>query len=189
MKNVFKIKGPAVGCLETNSIAKGIEASDAMLKMSDVTLAGAAPFSKGKYYVLVSGVLADVEQSMNAGADVLGKTLIRRIVIPNIHRKVVDTIGSRNDVQEIEAVGIVETATVISIILAADEAVKAADVELIEIAMGRGIGGKGFFTLTGEVGAVRSAMAAATAKLEEGELLSKVIIPYAHKGLLESLSG
>jgi microcompartment protein CcmL/EutN len=59
------------------------------------------------------------------------------------------------------ALGIVETTTVASAILGADAAAKAAEVELLEIAPGRGIGGKGFFTLTGDVGSVQAACDAA----------------------------
>ena len=43
-------------------------------------------------------------------------------------------------------------------VYAADAAVKAADVDLIDVRLGTGIGGKSFVVLTGEVAAVREAI-------------------------------
>ena len=42
-----------IGFLELNSIAKGLEAADAMLKKADVDLIFAKPGCPGKYYILV----------------------------------------------------------------------------------------------------------------------------------------
>ena len=48
-----------IGFLELNSIAKGIEAADAMLKAAEVRLVAARPSCPGKYHVLVTGEVAD----------------------------------------------------------------------------------------------------------------------------------
>ena len=45
----------AVGLLESNSIAKGIEASDAMCKMASVKLVKTSIIARGKYVILISG--------------------------------------------------------------------------------------------------------------------------------------
>ena len=73
-------------------------------------------------------------------------------------------------------------------VYAADAAVKAADVDLIEVRLGTGIGGKSFVVLTGEVAAVREAVNCGihTAPAE-GMLISSVVIPSPHKDLLSSL--
>ena len=69
--------------------------------------------------------------------------------------------------------------------MAADVAVKAANVRLIEIRIGFAIGGKGFVTLTGDVGSVRAAVAAAAK--EEALLVSKTVIPKPSRQLVEKL--
>lgn len=62
--------------------------------------------------------------------------------------------------------------------MGADAAVKAADVNLIEVRLGTGIGGKSFVTLTGEVAAVTEACkAGAAAGGSNGMLLNSVVIP------------
>ena len=86
---------------------------------------------------------------------------------------------------EIEAVGVIEYFSVASAIMAADVAVKAANVRLIEIRIGFAIGGKGFVTLTGDVGSVRAAVAAAAK--EEALLVSKTVIPKPSRQLVEKL--
>ena len=58
----------------------------------------------------------------------------------------------------------IEFYSVASAIQAADEAAKAAQITLIEVRIGYAIGGKGFVTLTGDVGAVRAAVEAASEK-------------------------
>lgn len=66
--------------------------------------------------------------------------------------------------------------------------VKAADITLIEIRLGRGLGGKAFITMTGEVAAVRASVAAAEGLDEiSGLMAESVVIPSPHKDLLTSL--
>ena len=61
----------------------------------------------------------------------------------------------------------------------------AAQVTLIEVRTGYAVGGKGYFTLTGDVGAVRAAVAAAE---KQSELyIGSTVIPRPSKQVLESL--
>ena len=79
---------------------------------------------------------------------------------------------------EIKALGVIEGFSVASVIEAADAAVKAAKIELVNIHLAMAIGGKGYVTLTGEVGAVQAAVDAGAALIEKkGLLVEKVIIP------------
>ena len=70
----------------------------------------------------------------------------------------------------------------------ADAAVKAADVDLVDVRLGTGIGGKSFVIVTGEVAAVRAAIEAGVhTPPAEGMVISSVVIPSPHPELLESL--
>ena len=90
-----------------------------------------------------------------------------------------------NQITEFGAVGVLEFYSVASAIVAADMAAKAAQITLIEVRTGFAIGGKGFVTLTGDVGAVRAAVAAAE---KASDLLVKsIVIPRPAKQLLETL--
>ena len=71
---------------------------------------------------------------------------------------------------------------------AADAAAKAADIRLLEVRLGRGLGGKSFVLLTGEVAAVTAAVEAAEALEETQGLMGKsVVIPAPHPDLLRSM--
>ena len=72
--------------------------------------------------------------------------------------------------------------------MAADIAVKAAPVNLIEIRLPFAMGGKAFTVLTGEVSAVRSAVNTAAMHLkDEGVIDSFTVIPAPHKDLISKL--
>ena len=65
---------------------------------------------------------------------------------------------------------------------------KAASVDLLEIRLSRGQGGKAYFTLTGEVAAVQAAVDAAAQEIvDTGMLLKQVVIPSPHNELFDFL--
>ena len=176
----------AVGLLESASIAKGIEATDAMCKMASVKLARAGVIARGKYVILITGPVGEVESSLRAGRQVLEKDLVDEVLIRNVHGQVLETLDKRVAVEKLEAVGIIETKDAIATVCAADAAAKAALVRLIETRTAVG-GGKGYVTMAGEVGAVRSAVAAGIGAVPEGALVSYVVIPQADVQLLETV--
>ena len=57
----------AIGILESNSIAKGIEAADAILKAADTSLLFSKPVCPGKYTTLFYGDVAAVEEAVKCG--------------------------------------------------------------------------------------------------------------------------
>ena len=181
--------GQAIAFIEISSIAKGIETADAMLKMAEVDLLHTQAIPRGKFTILIGGAQAEVEQSLQAGVECAGQWLLDHFIIQNVHDQVLPALRARQHVEVLEAVGVIETKDAAAAVYAADAAVKKAAVTLIEVFPGRGAGGKGYLTLTGEVGAVRSAVAAGVESIKkESALVSWVVIPYAHKSLLKALS-
>ena len=176
----------AIGMLESNSIAKGIEASDAMVKMASVKLVKTSVIARGKYVILITGPLAEVESSMRAGRQIADKTIVDEVLIRNVHGQVIAALDKRVAVEKLEAVGIIETKDAVATVKAADAAAKAAAVHVLEV---KTIvpGGKGYFTVTGEVGAVRSAIAAGISAITAGAVVSHVVIPQADGQLLASV--
>jgi bacterial microcompartment shell protein len=179
--------GPAIAMLETSSIARGIEATDAMMKRASVDLLLTTIVPRGKYLVLIGGDVADVEAALRAGRETAGNSVLDEFLIQNVHPQLPPAIKGRVKVAELEAVGIIETKEVASAIYAGDAAVKAANVTLIEAR--NQPGAKGMVVVTGEVGAVRSAVAAGVAAIhKDGMLIAEVVIPYAHPALAKSLT-
>jgi microcompartment protein CcmL/EutN len=107
------------------------------------------------------------------GSHVLDKTVITRV-----HPQVIEAINLATPMYERNALGILEFFSVTSAIMGADAAVKAAEINLIEVRLGTGIGGKSFVTFTGEVAAVsESCKAGAAAGGSNGMLVDSVVIP------------
>jgi len=188
MSDIPSPRGPSIGFLETASIAKGIEATDAMLKKAAVDLLMTTIVPRGKYLVMVGGAVADVESALRAGIDMAGPSVIDHFLIQNVHPQLPAAIQGRVKLDSVEAVGIIETREVAAAIYAGDAAAKAAAVTLIEAR--NQPGAKGMVVLTGDVGAVRAAVAAGVATInKEGMLVSEVVIPRAHDALVKSLTG
>lgn len=178
----------SIGLLELTSIARGIEAADAMLKSAQVELLEAKPICPGKYIVLVCGDVSAVKNSLETGNTVGEQAVIDSFVLPNVHPQVIKAISYASAVADIKAMGVIETFSIAALIVAADTAVKAAEVDLIEIRMGMGIGGKSFVTLTGDVAAVKASIETGMASAsEKGMLVEHVIIPSPHIQIKEHI--
>lgn len=174
----------SIGLLEFNSIAKGIEASDAMVKAARVDLVTSHSVCPGKFIALISGDVAAVSSAVEAGEDAARGFIVDKFVIPNIHSDVFPAILTTSKIETMQALGVIETFSVASTILASDAAAKAASVKLIEIRLANGIGGKSFVTLTGTVADVRAAVDAGAAVAKGGGLLvSYVVIAQPHPDL------
>jgi microcompartment protein CcmL/EutN len=178
----------SLGLIELTSIAAGYLACDAMLKAADVELVLASSICSGKYMVMVRGDVAAVEAAVSAGIAQGNFAIIDSFVIPNLHDAVFPAISGSNKVEALEALGIVESFSVASLIEGADAAVKTARIELIEIRLAMALGGKAFVTLTGDVAAVQSAVdSAAQVVGQKGMLVNKVVIPHPRPELLNEM--
>jgi microcompartment protein CcmL/EutN len=178
----------AIGFLELNSISKGIEAADAMLKAAQVRLVTAKPSCPGKYNILVTGNVGAVQSSMKAGEAAGGSHVVDRLLIPRIHQQVVEAVNMSAIPERMQAIGVLEYFSVAASIIGADAAVKAAEIALIEIRLGTGIGGKSFVVMTGDVAAVKVAVKSGELAAEEnGMLVSSTVIASPHKELYRCL--
>ncbi|MGB7623622.1 MAG: BMC domain-containing protein [Terriglobia bacterium] len=178
----------SIGLIELSSIAAGFEACDAMLKAADVELILSRTICSGKYMVMVGGDVAAVESSVEAGSRAGDFSVIDTFVIPNVHESIFPAIAGTSKVELLEALGIIESFSVASLIEAADAAAKTAQVRLIEVRLAMALGGKAFVTLTGPVAAVRSAVdAGAEVIAQKGLLVNKVVIPQPREELLNEM--
>lgn len=177
-----------IGFLELNSIAKGIEAADAILKTAATELIFARAGCPGKYYILFTGEVAAVKSSIEAGMAIGGHHTVDSCVIPRVHQQVIKAINAAVEPFETNAIGVMEFYSVTAAVYAADAAVKAAEVSLIDVRLGTGIGGKSFVVLTGEVAAVSEAVkCGVNTPNAEGMTVSQVVIPNPRPEIFESL--
>lgn len=178
----------SIGLIELTSIAAGFQTADAMLKTSAVDLLLSRSICSGKYMVMVRGDVSAVQAAVSSGVQAARFSVIDSFVIPNLHEAVFPAIAGSSKVETLEALGILESFSVASLIEGADAAVKAANVQLIEIRLAMALGGKAFVTLTGNVAAVESAIdAGAQVVGQKGMLVNKVVIPSPRPELLNEM--
>lgn len=178
----------AIGVIELKSIAKGIEACDIALKSAGVRLISSHATCPGKYEIVLTGAVADVTASIDVVRARFGATLIDTSIMGRIDPAVITALFGTQSVARKGSVGVIETFSAATIIKAADIAVKTAKVELYDLRVSRGMGGKGIAILTGDVGDVTAAVeAGAHYAQEQGLLNSSTVIPAPHADLWEQL--
>jgi microcompartment protein CcmL/EutN len=180
---------PALACIEVISIARGIRICDEMAKKAPIRVLESATICPGKYIVVIGGEVEMVEESFQKGLEVAGPAVVDQLLLPNAHAQLIPAIEATTHIEEVDAAGVVETFAVASAILAADAACKRAAIQLIELRLARGLGGKAFFTLTGEQADVEASVAAAEEILgrDSGMLLRTEVIPRPHPEMVRWL--
>jgi len=97
-------------------------------------------------------------------------------------------IAGAVEMEEVEALGVIETISVASTIVAADAAAKAAAVTLTEIRLANGLGGKSFVLIVGDVPNVEAAVDAGVDVIkDEGLLIRFVVIPQLHEDMRQKI--
>jgi microcompartment protein CcmL/EutN len=176
----------AIGVVELNSIAAGMQVTDTMLKSADVQLMLSRSICSGKYMVMVGGTASDVQASVETGTHDGGTSVIDSTVIANIHPSVFKAIAGSAPPADLVSLGVIESFSVASLIEAADTAVKSANVQLLEIRLAMALGGKAFVTMTGEVAGVRAAVEnGASVVADKGLLVNKVVIAAPRRELFK----
>ncbi|MDR2043488.1 MAG: BMC domain-containing protein [Clostridium sp.] len=153
----------AIGMIEFKTVSAGIAAADLMVKTAAVELLEAQVVCPGKYTALITGQLSAVQSAVEAALTQKEEAYIDSFILGNPHESIFSAIYGTTRVAAIDALGILETFDAACIIEAADLAAKTALVELIELRIAKGMCGKSYLTLTGEVAAVEAAIAKAKA--------------------------
>ncbi len=178
----------AIGLLELKSVPIGILAADDMLKAADVELLMASPVCPGKYIVIISGKVGPVQRAIESGRQAADVFLIESSVINNISPSVIPAISGLAMPDKMKSLGMLESISALTCIVAADTAVKTSDVELVDLRIARGLGGKSFVIFTGEVSSVRSAMDSCLSELQAGgTVTSHSIIAAPHPSISSCL--
>ena len=76
----------AIGMVELNSIARGIETCDYMVKAAQIELLRASSVCPGKFLILIGGETGDVRASMKEGIIRGGECVVDTLTLPNVIR-------------------------------------------------------------------------------------------------------
>lgn len=178
----------ALALLELDSIAVGYRTADAVMKMARVDLLEARPLDPGKYFILFRGDVGSVESAYRRGVEDAGEYLVDSVFLTAAHPDLFTLLaGGKPDIP-IEALGVIETGSVSSVVRAADAAAKATPARLLRLHLARRIGGKGYLLVTGVQSNVEAAVAAGAAEARRLErLVAEVVIPAPTEEIFEKI--
>jgi len=175
--------GPALAVIELESIARGFVVADALLKRARARIGLAEPVTPGKYVLLFGGELGEVEESFRAAVEVAGTSLLDQLLLPRAAAPLLAGLQGRFHQRPEESLGFVETQTVASAVRSADAALKRAEVFLTRLHLARGIGGKGYYGISGSLHMVQAALDAAASAIDAGMLVTTELIQRPHPEL------
>lgn len=168
----------AIAVLEFNSIAAGTRAADAMAKRAPLDVLRCGSVHPGNYVILVGGSVGAVEEAHVEGLRYAADSLSDEVLLPDVHPQVSAALDSARQPPVGDTIGVFETSAIPSNVFAADRAVKAADVRIVEIRLGDGLGGKAVTHFSGELHEVQAAIDAARAAVgRPGVCVAHTIIP------------
>ncbi|MCD8301275.1 MAG: BMC domain-containing protein [Clostridiales bacterium] len=168
----------AIGMIEFKTVSSGITAADQMVKTASVELLAAQTVCPGKYVALIAGELSAVDAAIEKARETRPESLVSDFILGNPDPSIFPAINGTACIEGVNALGILETYDAASIIVAADTAAKTAIVELIELRIARGMGGKSYMFITGDVAACEAAIETAREKVgDRGMYLDSSVIP------------
>lgn len=153
----MKLDGEAIAVFEIASIARGIVVLDQMAKRAFTEIISSQTVSPGKYLIILSGTVAEIEEASFAALESMKDDRIDHIILRDPHPLLRKTLANQLSPDFRESVAICEFLTLSSTIHALDVVLKGAGVEVIELRLGAGLDGKGIFTVTGSLDTVEAA--------------------------------
>ena len=179
---------PALLLIELDSVAIGTHMADAMIKRAPVEMFRAGTVQPGRFLILMGGSVGAIEEAVaEANLRRSGQTL-DTLFLPDVHPDVYDSVAGQRRKNVGDALGVIETATSAAVIRAADRALKTAPVELVEIRLGDGLGGKGLALVTGNLEDVQAAVEAGVTAAGTEAQTHTVVIPSQHDELRKHLN-
>jgi len=180
--------GKAIGVIEFTSIGKGIESLDGMLKCADVSVLDSRMICIGKYFVVITGEVAAITDSISTGKEIGRDSVLGAMVVPSVAEGVLEKINAPIDKNGIQALGILETKDLAHGVYGANAIKKSSSVDLLRVSLSMGLGGKCVVLFTGDVASVQNALDVAVGKIgDDSKIVSAVAVPSPAEGLIEAL--
>lgn len=168
---------PAIAVLEIDGIAAGIATADAMVKRAPIAVIKAGTVHPGHYLILVAGSVAAVGEAHEKGLEASNSWLTDQVLLPDVHRQVVGAALGARRILEKEALAIIESRSVPSLLRAADAAIKSTEVSIARIRLADDLGGRAFVLLNGPLADVEAASDICRDRIPQQFFLQTAVIP------------
>lgn len=191
--------GPALALIQIRDVPAGLRALDALIKEAEVEIAQRGTVQSGHYLIAFGGEVEPVERSFKRALERAGSAAFDAVLLPDAEPRIVPAFrdGRLRWPATGDALGVAETPSCPSLLACIDAALKGALVELVELRLGDGLGGKAIATLWGEIHDVEAAAEIGRAAFERHvsrhrpapDDLSFVVIPNADEETKKAVSG
>lgn len=164
----------ALALLELDSVATGLAAVDTLVKRAPVEVLEANLVEPGRFLILLTGGVAEVEESLGAVADRHADALQSQMHLPFVHPDLVAGLRGTEHTTAPDTLGVVEGSDVAGTLEAADRSLKDAQVQLAGVRVAIGLGGRAYYVVSGEHNDVEAALDVGQAILEARGTLHRV---------------
>lgn len=171
---------PALALLELASLARGLRCLDALVKKAPVTVLEANLVEPGRFLILVTGGVAEVEEAHTEALRIADADRIDDLLLHDAHPRLLDALRGRLDLRsadEMDCLGVIEGAHVAPTLRAADRSLKDAGVSLAGLRVAGALGGRAYYVVFGPQHDVEAALDAARdplgAHLHRAELIPR----------------
>jgi microcompartment protein CcmL/EutN len=189
--------GPALAMLQLATVPCGLRALDALAKEAPVVVLAAGSVQHGHYLIAFGGEVEPVVRAFERAVAVTGASIVDRALLPDAEPRIRPAFHDaiKRWPAPGDALAVIETRSAPSILVALDAALKGAEVDLVELRLAEGLGGKALATLWGEVhdveAAVELAQRALARQVERGAVASDpasiVVIPNADEATQQAV--
>jgi microcompartment protein CcmL/EutN len=152
--------GPAVAMLQIVDVPCGLRALDALVKEAPVEVLATGTVQCGHYLIAFGGQVEAVVRSFDRALQIVGDAVADSVLLPDAEDRIVPAFrdGVVRPPSHGDTLGVVQSAACPVLLGAVDAALKGADVDLLELRVAEGLGGKALATLWGKVQDVEAAI-------------------------------
>jgi microcompartment protein CcmL/EutN len=166
--DVFRAKGgPALAMLQITDVPRGLRALDALVKEAPVDVLATGTVQCGHYLIAFGGQVEATGRSFAKAREIAGETTIDSVLLPDAEPRIVlafrDAVVRAPNREAGDALGVVESAACPVLLASVDAALKGALVDLVELRVAEGLGGKALATFWGLLADVEAAIEIACA--------------------------
>ena len=190
--------GPALAMLQLVDTPRGLRALDAVAKEAPVEVVATGTVQCGHYLIAFRGQPEAVERSFNRAVASVGAAVVDRVVLHDAEPRIVPAFrdGTLRWPAPGDTLGVVQSSTCPTLLAAVEAALKGAYVDLVELRLGDGLGGKALAMLWGAVhdveAAVDLACSAIGRQIERGvappDAATTMVIPNADEEVRRSVA-
>lgn len=189
--------GPALAMMQIADVPRGLRALDALGKEAPVEVLATGTVQSGHWLIAFGGSVEETARSFDRAGVAARGAVLDQVLLADAEPRIVPAF--RDQVVRWPApgdtLGVVQSTSCPTLLAALDAGLKGAHVELVELRLADGLGGKAIATLWGDVhdveAAIEQACAAIARQIERGSVApdaaTTTIIPNADESVRRAL--